>query len=107
MPETIVKKDLAGAIYELGIEGVTRADALRLVEETFQEIADAIDDEGTLKLRDFGTFYIRRKPARMGRNPKTKEPAIISARRTLYFDPSPKMRAAVNGETLARAIAAE
>ena len=51
-----------------------------------------------MKLREFGKVTLRKMRERIGRNPKTKEVAIISARRVVTFSPSPNMCAIVNGE---------
>ena len=57
----------------------------RFIKDFFQEIENGIVENGEAKLRNFGTFSLRDKRARPGRNPQTKEPKIISARRVITF----------------------
>lgn len=60
----------------------------------------ALERGEAVKLRAFGTFSVRSKRPRVGRNPKTGAEYPISARRVLTFKPSPRLVAAINGETL-------
>lgn len=77
---------------------VTKFEALDFVEEVLDEIAKALVEGESVKISGFGTFYTREKKARIGRNPKTKEEAVISARKTVSFKASPILKRKVNGE---------
>lgn len=83
---TLTRMDLTEAVFrELGL---SRSESAELVESVLQHIADALVAGETVKLSSFGTFSVRAKSARMGRNPKTGEEVPISPRRVLSFRPS-------------------
>jgi len=63
-------------------------EAKSLVDEIFQVISDTLETHGTVKLSGFGSFQVSTSPQRMGRNPKTGEPAVISERKRVTFKPS-------------------
>jgi integration host factor subunit alpha len=75
--------------------GLSRTEALAVVEAIFTEIQNALVEGRDVKLANFGTFSIRDKNARPGRNPKTGEEYEVSARRVVTFVPAPFMRDAV------------
>ena len=87
---TITRNDFANRLRERF--GLTTADANKLVDVVFEEICESLINGEEVKFAGFGTFRILDKSARMGRNPKTGEPAIISARRVASFRPSGKFR---------------
>jgi integration host factor subunit alpha len=62
-----------------------------------EEISDCIERGETVKLSSFGSFVVREKGQRMGRNPKTGKEAVISARRVLVFKPSAVLKQRING----------
>jgi len=66
-----------------------------MVERTLDLIAQALQDGEIVKLSGFGVFQVREKRARMGRNPKTGEPAAIDPRRVISFRASQVMKAKV------------
>ena len=72
--------------------GLTAADSYKMVELVFEEISEALIRGDEVKFAGLGTFKILEKAARMGRNPKTGKPAIISARRVATFRPSSEFR---------------
>lgn len=83
---TLTRMDLTEAVFrELGL---SRSESADLVESVLQHIADALVSGETVKLSSFGTFSVRAKSARVGRNPKTGEEVPISPRRVLSFRPS-------------------
>ena len=88
--ETLTRADLAEAVHEE--VGLTRQDCAGLVERTLDLIADALQDGEIVKLSGFGVFQVREKRARMGRNPKTGEPAAIDPRRVISFRASQVMK---------------
>jgi integration host factor subunit alpha len=95
---TTTRADLLEAVYGT-CPGLSRAQAREVVEQSLDEICAALERGETVKLRAFGAFSVRSKRARVGRNPKTGEEYPITARRVLTFRPSPRLIAAVNGET--------
>src|SRR3954462_10531830 len=80
---TLTRADLCEAVHEE--VGLTRQDCSELVERTLELAAQALERGEQVKLSGFGVFQVRAKRARMGRNPKTGEPAAIEPRRVLGF----------------------
>jgi len=78
---------------------LSRAEARRILDATFEEICEALLRGEQVKLRSFGTFSVRAKRARIGRNPKTGVEAPITPRRVLTFKASPVLVATINGES--------
>lgn len=93
---TITRNDLASNLRDKF--GLTATDAYKMIDIIFQEIGDALTNGEDVKLSGFGTFKILTKPARIGRNPKTGVPAVISARRVAAFRPSAEFRARVGNK---------
>ena len=90
----LTKKDLVNLVYmQLGF---SKQVSLNLIEDFFSIIISNIKDEKKLKLSKFGTFSIRKKKSRIGRNPKTKETKIISSRDVVLFKPSKEFKEFVN-----------
>ena len=87
---TITRSDFANRLRERF--GLTTADAYKMIDVVFDEIRDAVVNGEEVKFAGFGSFKILEKNARMGRNPKTCESAIISARRVATFRPSNEFR---------------
>ena len=83
---TVTKADLMDAVRDE--VGVTRQEAAALVEGFIETIAERLAAGETVKISSFGTFMVRDKGPRMGRNPKTGEPAPVSPRRVAVFRPS-------------------
>jgi integration host factor subunit alpha len=79
---------------------LSRADARKLLDATFDEICDALTRGEQVKLRSFGTFNVREKRGRVGRNPKTGVEAPICPRKVLTFKASPVLVGRINGETV-------
>ena len=90
----LTKKDLVNLIYmQLGFsKQITEA----LIEDYFQIIVNNLKKEKILKLSNFGTFSIRKKKSREGRNPKTKETKTISERNVVLFKSSKVFKDFVN-----------
>ena len=90
----LTKKDLVNIIYmQLGFsKQVTES----LLNDFLNTIVLNIKNEKKLKLSKFGTFTIREKKSRIGRNPKTKESKLISSRNVVLFKPSKEFRDFVN-----------
>ena len=95
--KTLTRADLLHAVYITG-PGLSRVEAKQIVEIAIDEVCSALESGETVKLRSFGTFHVRSKRPRIGRNPKTGKEYPITARRVLTFKPSPRLIASVNGE---------
>ena len=90
----LTKKDLVNLIYmQLGF---SKQISENLIEDFFESIIDNLIKEKSLKLSKFGTFSIRQKKSRIGRNPKTKETKVISSRDVVLFKPSKEFKEFVN-----------
>jgi len=94
MSGTLTRADLCEAVHEA--VGLTRQDSAEMVERTLELIAEALEQGETVKLSGFGVFSVRDKRARMGRNPKTGEPAAIDPRRVISFRASQVMKADID-----------
>lgn len=91
---TVTRADLTEAIYrEIGL---SRSESADLVEAVIEEIIEALIRGESVKLAGFGTFSLRDKAERMGRNPKTGKAVPITPRRVLTFKPSQVVRERVN-----------
>ncbi len=90
----LTKKDLVNLIY-MQI-GFSKQISENLIDDFFQIITENLNKEKTLKLSKFGTFSIRQKKSRVGRNPKTKKEAIISQRNVVLFKASKEFKEFVN-----------
>ena len=90
----LTKKDLVNLIY-MQI-GFSKHVSENLIDDFFQIIIDNLIKEKILKLSKFGTFSVRQKKSRIGRNPKTKENKLISERKVVLFKPSKEFKEFVN-----------
>ena len=88
--KTLTRMDLADAVHEE--VGLSRNDSAALVESVLRHVSDALVRGETVKISSFGTFSVRDKAARVGRNPKTGEEVPIHPRRVLSFRSSHLMR---------------
>jgi integration host factor subunit alpha len=84
--KTLTRMDLCEAVYQK--VGLSRNESSRLVESVLEEITAAAEMGENIKLSGFGTFEVRVKNERIGRNPKTGEEATITPRRVLVFKAS-------------------
>ena len=90
----LTKKDLVNLVYmQLGF---SKQISENLIEDFLSTIIFNIKEEKKLKLSKFGTFSIRQKQSRIGRNPKTKETKVISSRDVVLFKPSKEFKEFVN-----------
>jgi integration host factor subunit alpha len=76
--------------------GFSKQISENLIEDFLSTIVSNIKDEKKLKLSKFGTFSIRQKKSRIGRNPKTKETKMISSREVVLFKPSKEFKDFIN-----------
>jgi integration host factor subunit alpha len=86
----VTRVDLVEAVYRR--VGLSRAESARLVELVLREIADCLERGETVKLSAFGSFVVRGKGPRSGRNPKTGVEVPIGPRRVMVFKPSSVLR---------------
>ncbi|MGD8325676.1 MAG: integration host factor subunit alpha [Sphingomonadales bacterium] len=93
---TITRADLSEAVYQE--VGLSRNESANLVEAVLKEISDTLVDGQNVKLSSFGSFLLRDKGGRIGRNPKTGEEVPIEPRRVLVFRPSQVMKDRINDE---------
>lgn len=92
---TITRANLAEKIY--AEVGLSRNESANLLEAVLGRMAAALERGESLKISGFGTFSVRQKGRRIGRNPKTGVEVPILPRRVLVFRPSQSLRARVNG----------
>jgi len=88
------RKDLVNIIY-MQI-GFSKLISENLIEDFFSLITFNLKNEKKIKISKFGTFFVRSKKSRIGRNPKTKEKKIISERKVVLFKPSKELKKFVN-----------
>jgi len=94
MSETLTRAELVELIYSE--VGISKTEASEIVDQFFEEIILDLIDGNSVKLTSFGTFSVKHKKERIGRNPKTKEEAIIDARRVISFRASKELKRRVN-----------
>ncbi|MBE90698.1 MAG: integration host factor subunit alpha [Rhodospirillaceae bacterium] len=84
--DTVTRAELTEAVYQE--VGLSRNESSDLVESVLSEISDALMRDEMVKISSFGSFFVRQKGQRVGRNPKTGEEVPILPRRVLVFRPS-------------------
>lgn len=94
MAETVTRAQLTEAVYQE--VGLSRNESADLVESVLAEVSDALVRGEMVKLSSFGSFSVRQKGQRMGRNPKTGEEVPILPRRVLVFRPSHVLKKSIN-----------
>jgi integration host factor subunit alpha len=93
--KTLTRADLSEAVHRN--VGLSRTESADLVKSVLDIITDTLITGETVKLSSFGTFMVRSKSGRIGRNPKTGEEVPITPRRVLVFRPSQVMKNQING----------
>lgn len=91
---TVTRIDLSNVLRDRF--GLTASDSYRMIDIIFDEIGQSLINGEDVKIAGFGTFKILSKSARIGRNPKTGVPAVISARNVATFHPSADFRKTVS-----------
>ena len=91
---TVTRAHLNEAVYSQ--VGLSRNESAELVESVFAEIGDSLVRGEAVKVSSFGSFYVREKGERMGRNPKTGEEVPILPRKVLVFRPSHVLKDRIN-----------
>ncbi|MCB0332213.1 MAG: integration host factor subunit alpha [Bdellovibrionales bacterium] len=94
----LTKADLADAIY--ASLPVDKQKAAQIVEDYVELIKGALETEGKVMLSGFGSYEVKFKPPRRGRNPQTGDSIILRARRVVKFKPSQLLRKAINGQSI-------
>jgi integration host factor subunit alpha len=95
--DTITRAQLSEAVYEE--IGLSRNESADLVEAVLEEMASSLTEGETVKISSFGSFSIRQKSQRMGRNPKTGEEVPILPRKVIIFKPSHVLKNRINPKT--------
>ena len=93
---TVTRADLAEAVYQK--VGLSRSESAGLVEEVLSEMSGALVNGDMVKLSSFGSFLVRSKGERVGRNPKTGIEVPITPRRVMVFKPSNILKSRINGD---------
>lgn len=93
--KTLTRMDLSEAVFRE--VGLSRNESAQLVETVLAHLSDALAEGDSVKISSFGTFNVRQKAARVGRNPKTGQEVPIHPRRVLTFRPSHLMKERVAG----------
>ena len=90
----LTKKDIVNSLY-MQI-GYSKKISENLLEDFFELILDNLKKHKMVKIAKFGTFILREKKSRIGRNPKTKEKKLISQRKVVLFKPSKELKKSIN-----------
>ena len=93
---TTTRVELAEAVYAAA--ALPRKEAAAFVDQLLEEIIAALVREGEVKISNFGSFTVRSKSERIGRNPKSAEEVIITARRVVTFKAAARMKKIMNGK---------
>lgn len=96
--QTLTRVDLAESVYRQ--VGLSRKDSAALVQMVLTELSDTLVTGETVKLSSFGSFLVRLKSERIGRNPKTGVEVPITQRRVMVFKPSNVLKARINGQVV-------
>ena len=92
--KTVTRADLSEAVYKR--VGLSRTESAALVETVLDHVTDCVVRGEPVKLSSFGSFVVRQKGERVGRNPKTGEEVPISPRRVLVFKASNVLKQKIN-----------
>lgn len=93
---TITRAQLSEAVYQE--VGLSRNESADLLESVLKLMSDALSSDETVKISSFGSFSVRHKGQRIGRNPKTGEEVPIMPRKVLVFRPSQVMKSRINSK---------
>src|ERR1700731_2067586 len=100
---TVTRAQLSEAVYQE--VGLSRNESAELVESVIAEISDALERGEMVKISSFGSFAVRQKGQRVGRNPKTGQEVPISPRRVLVFRASHALKHQINNGLSQRSVA--
>jgi len=93
--KTITRAQLSEAVYQE--VGLSRSESAHLLESVLSQISNTLTKEETVKISSFGSFSVRHKGQRIGRNPKTGEDVPILPRKVIVFRPSQVLKNRING----------
>ncbi len=94
MRQNLTKKEIINSIYmQLGF---SKKLIENILEDMFEILLESLKSKGKVKISNFGTFILRHKKSRIGRNPKTKKEAVISERNVILFKPSKFLKNTIN-----------
>ena len=94
MRQNLTKKEIVNSIYmQLGY---SKNLIENIIEDIFETLLEGLKEKSKVKISNFGTFILRHKKARIGRNPKTKKETIISERNVVLFKPSKFLKNKIN-----------
>ena len=94
MRQNLTKKEIVNSIYmQLGY---SKKLIENILEDIFEVLLESLKNDGKVKISNFGTFILRHKKSRIGRNPKTKKEAIISERNVILFKPFKYFKKKIN-----------
>ena len=96
MGKSVIRADLAEAIYQQ--IGLSHSESTDIVAKILEEVSLSLEKGETVKISSFGSFSVRSKSERIGRNPKTGQEVPITPRRVLSFRPSHILRDRLNGK---------
>ena len=94
--KSVTRADLSDAASQK--VGLSQDESAKLVQQVIEEICDTLGAGETVRLSGFGSFVVRNKAERMGRNPKTGVEVPITPRQVIMFKPSPLLTARINRE---------
>lgn len=92
----MTKQELVERVHEAAGEGLSRKATGEIVDTIFRTIARSVREDGKFFYPGFGTFVVRERKERVGRNPRTGEPMTIEASRTAGFKPAQQLRDALS-----------
>ena len=94
MRQNLTKKEIINSIYmQLGF---SKKMIENILEDMFDILLISLKEKGKVKISNFGTFILRYKKSRVGRNPKTKKESVISERNVILFKPSKYLKNKIN-----------
>jgi len=94
MRQNLTKKEIINSIYmQLGY---SKKLIENILEDMFEIILESLKEKGKVKISNFGTFILRYKKSRIGRNPKSKKEAVISERNVILFKPAKFLKNKIN-----------
>lgn len=102
MPKTLTRADLSNSVYEQ--IGLSLQECNALVDSVIEEVSVALEQGKSVKISSFGTFGLRNKKQRMGRNPKTGVEVPITSRTVLSFNASNLLKAKVNSNLVGKNV---
>ena len=91
---TVTRSDIAETLYQE--VGLSRKDSGEILDMVLEEVTNELVKGNNVKISSFGTFTVRQKNTRIGRNPKTGVEAELSSRKVISFKPSQTMRSSLN-----------